>query len=113
MEHWMLSVMPEEIGAQATSLAVRVASSRVGADAVEQFWLPLYVMHTSQLYCPKPSVEYTSVARTARPKRRETMVALGMIQPSRRARLRRSHYSPAAGRLMGLIQSGASLARFN
>ena len=41
LEHWMLSVMPEEMGAQATSVAVRVASSRVGAEAVEQFCLPL------------------------------------------------------------------------
>jgi hypothetical protein len=40
-EHWMLSVMPKEIGAQATSVAVRVASCRVGAAALAQLSRPL------------------------------------------------------------------------
>lgn len=53
----MLSVIPEEIGAQATSLAVRTASSSVGADDVAQFCWPLYVMQTSQAYWLKPIVE--------------------------------------------------------
>jgi hypothetical protein len=35
--HWMLSVMPLLMGAQATSVAVRVASSRDVPAAVEQF----------------------------------------------------------------------------
>jgi hypothetical protein len=36
----MLSVIPDEIGAQATSVAVRTASSSVGADEVAQFRCP-------------------------------------------------------------------------
>lgn len=39
--HSMLSVMPEEIVAQATSVAVRVASSSVGALAILQLVEPL------------------------------------------------------------------------
>lgn len=45
----MLSVMPPEIGAQAVSVAVRCASSRVTPEAVAQFVAPLKLMQTSQV----------------------------------------------------------------
>jgi len=41
--------MPEEIGAQAVSVAVRMASCRDGAEALAHRLRPLYVMQTSQL----------------------------------------------------------------
>ena len=55
--HRMLSVIPAEIGAQATSVAVRVASCDVGARATLQLVSPSKVMHTSQEYCCSPIVE--------------------------------------------------------
>jgi hypothetical protein len=42
------SVTPEEIWAQAFSVAVRSARSRVLAAAVRQAWRPWKVMQTSQ-----------------------------------------------------------------
>jgi hypothetical protein len=47
-EHAMLSVTPEEILAQAVSLAVRCASWRVVPAAVAQAVCPRNSMHTSQ-----------------------------------------------------------------
>jgi hypothetical protein len=46
--HWLESVTPEEIWAQAFSVAVRSASSRVLAAAVRQVLFPRNVMQTSQ-----------------------------------------------------------------
>jgi len=48
-EQAILSVIPEDIWAQAFSMAVRVTSSRVFPEAVLQATLPWNSMHTSQL----------------------------------------------------------------
>jgi len=55
--HWLESVTPEEIWAQAFSVAVRSASSRVLADAVRQAWFPRNVMQTWQRMRPVFRVE--------------------------------------------------------
>jgi hypothetical protein len=53
----MLSVIPEDIWAQALSIAVRVTSSRVLPEAVLQATLPWNSMQTSQLNLAGLSVE--------------------------------------------------------
>ena len=55
--HWLESVTPEEIRAQAFSVAVRRASSRVLAAAVRQAWRPWKVTQTSQRMRPVFRVE--------------------------------------------------------
>ena len=55
--HWLESVTPEEIMAQAFSVAVRSASSLVLAEAVRQDWRPWNVMQTSQRIRPVLMVE--------------------------------------------------------
>ena len=55
--HWLESVTPEEIWAQAFSVAVRRARSRVLAEAVRQAWRPWKVMQTSQRIRPVFRVE--------------------------------------------------------
>jgi len=55
--HWLVSVTPDEINAQAFSVAVRRARSRVRAEAVRQALRPWYVMQTSQRMRPAPIVE--------------------------------------------------------
>ncbi len=62
--HWMLSVIPAEIVAQAVSVAVRTASSSVVPDAVAQFDRPWNCMQTSQVNWRNPIDEYTITART-------------------------------------------------
>lgn len=55
--HWFESVTPDEICAQAFSVAVRRASSRVRAEAVRQALRPWNVMHTWQRTPPACMVE--------------------------------------------------------
>jgi len=58
--HWILSVIPPEIVAQAVSVAVRVASFSEVPDAVAQFVRPLYVMQTSHVNWRSPIVKKTN-----------------------------------------------------
>jgi hypothetical protein len=52
LPHRMLSSRPKATWAQALSLAVRVASSRLGPEAMRQSFFPSNSMQTSQLTFP-------------------------------------------------------------